>query len=539
MFIFGDLTMLYVQDSNPLIANYIDISNANQKKNKSKTKLTETIRIPRCASEFRDRFQYAQGLLDIANKLSLSGVSQDKVNEAYKKAEKAQEGLYYAYDLDSLKNKFLKKKIACFNRKTGELVALSKEIAKHYKVGQELLFSKIGADLTQHGWYSWDKKTNTAIEIPSDPIFHDTVNNSRVRCKDFAKLLSDDDYSHEKKPHASIKITRINVPKKEQAIEFLKTLSVPELIPLFKISDEIQRAQQNRPIIKQKLDRDLGEDHWALKKWQEESLIDPTIEKIKIVDPNNTKGNIYIFGTHKDAPTGGVYSTIKHEEKIAIGTYDSNFGFYASYYNRPTMLDYDEVYPGNHLNLSKENLKNLGRTEENNYLSNAYQKNLEIPGDEKSPYKSVYHYLICKRIEKGLVEFKGNAAQLKALKKLETVINSGRSACEMHRLYHQFLDNNQIFPLYFRKNMFYGLDNELKKALFYKFVDSRDGKPNEEGRKLLATGNTNLFAGYEDGGGYGMRFIDYKISTGVRIMEGANKVGKGMMELREILRELS
>lgn len=522
--------------------NQIEIHNTNQTKFKSKNKLIETTRVPRGAIEFRDRIQYAQGLLDIANKLGISETSQDKINEAYKKADKAQEGLYYANDFDSksLEEKFLKKKIACLNRKTGELT-LSKETAKHYRVGQELLFSKMGADLAQNGWYSWDKKTNAAIELPSDAVFYDHVNKFIVHCKDFAKKLIDENYPYVNKTHVFIKITKISVLKKEQAKEFLKTLSVPELIPLFNISDEMQKAQQNKPIINQKFDKDLGGDHPILKKWQEESLIDPTIEKIENVDPNNTNGNIYIFGTHKEAPTSGIYNKNKHEEKIITGsTYDSLFGFYETYYNRPTIEAYDILYPGNHLPLSKNNFKDIGRTEENNFLSNAYQKDLVIPGDAKSPYKSIHHYLICKRIEKALAEAesKGNKDQIIALKELEKLINSARNVFERHRFYQRYLDINQIFPFYFRKNMFYDLDNELKKALFYKFV-GLDGKPNEEGRKLLATGNVNLFAGYEIGdGSYGMRFIDYNISTGARSMEGSNKLGKGLMELREMLREL-
>jgi predicted NAD-dependent protein-ADP-ribosyltransferase YbiA (DUF1768 family) len=76
------------------------------------------------------------------------------------------------------------------------------------------------------------------------------------------------------------------------------------------------------------------------------------------------------------------------------------------------------------------------------------------------------------------------------------------------------------------------MDIELKTVLYHKFVGD-DGKPNELGRKLLATGTTKLYAGNEPGGTeFGMQIANEKT------MIGNNKMGQCLMELRTHLSSL-
>lgn len=246
---------------------------------------------------------------------------------------------------------------------------------------------------------------------------------------------------------------------------------------------------------------DLRAGSFALDKWQDKqinSLTNPVT-----VDPKNTK-DIHIFGTYNKRPTHAKYNP---DKSLNLN--------------------------GEYLGLNEENLKAIGRNNKNNFLSNGYEKPFKIDGID---YKSVTHYMLLKRIEKErekiTIEQPRNAAdRLKCLKVLEedyinkssTAYDANKWAELQYKTYHVYFET----PL----NIFTGMDDELKKALYYKFIGP-DGKPNEEGKMLLATGNTNLYAGYELGDPtYGMEF------TKKGKMEGQNKLGVCLMELRETLRK--
>lgn len=478
-----------------------------------------SLRVPRCTNELKERVQYARGLLAIANKFNVLGERLDKVDEAYRKAGQAQEGLYYYNDpLAMAKN--LKKKIAFFDRETGTLT-VSKKGGMHYQIGQELPLSvKTGTNKAQIAWYFWDKKANTVQELTSEIVFYDQKKDKVIHYNNATNmyLFNEKFLSENKIETLSVVINKINALTKEELKGF--NSSIPERVPLFNILDEQAKIHQ-KPLV---LCTQTGECSPILKKWQDESLIDPTIEEIENVDPNHANGNIYIFGTYSDIPTYGVFGQVV--------SFDKAFGVYGSNDTRPMLKDYDEKYPGNKLKLSEKNLQEIGRTKANNFLSNSYRKDLIIPGEAKI-YRSVTHYLLQKRIENCLEAMDGKPSEemMQNLEALQAKIEGSKNAKLAHHYYCQF---TQRIPNLLEG---YNMDNELKKALFYKFAEA-DGKPNEEGRKLLSTGIAQLYAGHEIGDpSYGMIFVNFDKKTNERRMEGSNKLGKCLMELREILRE--
>lgn len=243
-------------------------------------------------------------------------------------------------------------------------------------------------------------------------------------------------------------------------------------------------ALKNPPV---NVKTDLRVSNPMLKNWQGKHI--PNQSNVK-VNPSRTNGNKYIFGT---------------------------------YNRRPDYRLYDQKNSINNQNTHEKELKELGRTNANNFLSNSYLKDIEIDGIK---YKTVNHYLIQQRINKTMedafITKPVNKKLIKQLKELEELISEKESAYEVNEVY----EKNSIPEM-----RVYNLDSELKKALFYKFVGP-NGRPNEEGRKLLATGNVKLYAGNELGDpSNGMQFIENGY------MSGENKLGICLMDLREMLRE--
>lgn len=301
--------------------------------------------------------------------------------------------------------------------------------------------------------------------------------------------------------------SKINELKKNKDI-FLNTDKeieklYDEISPTKNEIDAELYAIQKRTAIKQDETNgpDLRPGNLDLKKWQGKPI--QSNQANVNFDAKNTEGNIYIFGTHNERPTHGIHN-------MAAGL------------------------EGEYLWLSENDRRALGRTDSNNFLSNSYNQPVTIDGKE---YKTVTHYLIYKRIEKSR-EVANSSIPVKRktlvqLKQLEKIIDKTPTAFDATWFYNW---SNNYRPILKVNNvgqmptMFHDLDDELKKALYCKFV-GRDGRPNEEGRKLIATGNIKLYAGNELGDpSYGMQFLKKGEMT------GQNKLGECLMELREMLR---
>jgi predicted NAD-dependent protein-ADP-ribosyltransferase YbiA (DUF1768 family) len=475
---------------------------------------------PKSQDEFEIRIKYAFDLLEAARNLQLKGAPEDRIFAAYEKANQAQQGLYRLNCSEkdakkSLNYSLKQKKVAYFDRNTGVLTAPEK-FASKFQLGQKLTSPiQTEIDKARMDYYRWDKKQKKPYRPTTAGSFVHFDPNSRTvtRYSTNSDLFYYVIPNYDKKE--TVEITQINGLKEKQMKQFLERIYQPrDYLPLFDTTQEIAATEARKSNLSQTLSEnvqiqnsniyfgdDLREESPILKKWQE-SVVDPTVEKIANVDPNNIGDCIYIFGTHNKG---------------------SRFGMGPSTVSTPsTYAACEGKYATSPLNLTAKNFQDLGLISENNFLSNAYQKPLYIPGDPRSPYKTVTHYLFAKRIEKS-----------PNLSTLEQSITQCNTAYDFHFFYRQH-------TFYFRDeipSVFHDLDNELKKALFYKFVGS-DGKPNEEGIKLLATGNKKLYAGYEIGDPYyGMIFLYQNKKTGERPMEGANKLGKCLMELRDILRE--
>lgn len=174
-----------------------------------------------------------------------------------------------------------------------------------------------------------------------------------------------------------------------------------------------------------------------------------------------------------------------------------------------------------------------GQSAKFDFLSNGYTGNRKLVIDGKS-YRSVTHYLLAKKFEKIEKANRGAGAkrygdpgyyprnkQLMIKFGLEHK-TSGKDAMEYFCKYLNKEDTN---------NMFEGMEEDLKKALFHKFINP-DGSISEEGHALLATGDTNLVAGYELGmDQYGAK---YDPTTGT--LTGENLLGRHLMDFRTFLK---
>lgn len=179
---------------------------------------------------------------------------------------------------------------------------------------------------------------------------------------------------------------------------------------------------------------------------------------------------------------------------------------------------------------------NIYSIEKDHFLSNDYLNDLVIPGDNRSPYKSVTHYLIYKKIDQ---------CSLMGMN-VKGLVNEIERCKTAHDAKYFYKAQTARLPNFSHEvNMFQGLDNELKKALFYKFVGT-DGKPNKEGKKLLDTGEGKIFAGHETVTAmvniplYGeslYHMLDDPSYFVDQNLQGANKLGKCLMELRKMLRK--
>lgn len=505
----------------------------------------QPIRVPRDPLEFRERVQYADNLRKQANQLIASGASQGKVDDVFQKLAQVQEGFCYpAADAKSLKKNifeadlatkwglkdFLHNHIAFLDHSTGTLTVSQKE-SNQYQVGQELP-AKVG-NKARTGFYHWDKKTKTAKELPVAMVFHDSERNVTTSFQDLLAsyfLAPRGVVLNINLEDASQKIKQIEVLSKDRMKQFVKTFSKPR-VPLFDVADEKNNAQIQGQAIQPQMQIDKKpEVNPLLKKWLEEPL-DPTVIEIPNLDVNNPKEDIYFFGADNEDPVYGVYTNRQHGERnfsqyLTGGAYYGAYGeAYGAYTFHPFHAKYDEkLGVEKSLKLTEKNLTALGRVDDNSFLSNSYQKELHIPGESRSSYPSVLHYLICKIIAK---------IQSPKIKGLEEKLLRAKDATEANYWYEFEAYTSGVLPETYR--MFRGMDRELKTALFYKFVGT-DGRPNEEGMRLLATGDKMLYAGNERGDpSYGMRIISEK--NGVRPMQGANKLGKALMELRSMLRE--
>lgn len=492
---------------------------------------TGQIKKPRSTCDLEVKVQYAWDLLNDAKKLQASGASQQEINAAYKKADLAQEGFYYHVDNETIKDLT---KVAFLDRNTGiltvkknedKLISFSQKKENKYQIGQSLPYeidANKRADELNIGLYSWDKKVAKELPPKNEVIYFDPntkdlqryrwhggcmgkmYDSSTVKNKYIYYIGNLKTLPFPTKEMEYTKITEINELPKKSMVEFIKKLfenRINSRLPLFDVSIE-QKAIANQ-IPKEIQIQEQKNDNLpqALKKWQER-LIDCTFKITPYIDPN-TQDCICLFGSWKEE--------------------------YKTYL-------YDKFY-GNYL-LTGENFKNLGRTEEYKFLSNSYKKDLIIPGETKT-YKSVMHYLLYKKIDQFREAIKTkdpfNSISSRSLDNLEKQINKTKNALDAYKFYGMQLYEFPVLP---EVSTFYDLDNELKKALYYKFV-GLDGKPNMEGEMLLATGNKSLYAGYElEDSFYGMNFSDRDTKTGNLIMSGPNKLGEALMELREILREL-
>lgn len=212
---------------------------------------------------------------------------------------------------------------------------------------------------------------------------------------------------------------------------------------------------------------------------------------VKVPDLNTTidikpdENSIYTFGTLAKQPSHGMY--VKESPE----------------------------FRGTALNMSEAQYRALGYDTENNFLSNAYTgEPLTIDG---KTYKSVTHYMLLTKLDRlpKPISSEGKAQS----EKLKNDIENAPTAEGALKLMHHSAER-----------LFDGMDKDLRKALFYKFVDP-NGELTKAGVKLLATDNKQLYAGYEHGDpSYGVQFINQDK------MQGQNKLGIYLMELRKQLK---
>lgn len=224
--------------------------------------------------------------------------------------------------------------------------------------------------------------------------------------------------------------------------------------------------------------------------------------------------NINIFGTYNNRPHFGRFDDDPAKQWPANGFFSKS------------KLDIGQA--GAAINMSEKEFRDIGRANKNNFLSNANGP-VTIEGKE---YKSVTHYMIKKKLDNEIerlerdkpFDYKAHISVVKTTQEFVDKSPTPKDACRWVEIQSRYGAIN-IHP-----SMFHGMDDDLKKALFYKFVGP-DGKPTEEGKMLLATGDKQLYAGYELGDKtYGMEF------TVKGEMVGENKLGNCLMELRDWLR---
>jgi len=274
------------------------------------------------------------------------------------------------------------------------------------------------------------------------------------------------------------------------------------------------------------LEQDLSKDNHRLGEWQGKSLI---LRRASEDTPFvGTTEAINIFGTYHKRPQHGIF---RQDERG-----DSFPG-----------------YEGNSLRLDENALKTLGRTNTNNFLSNSYEGDIVVNGEK---YASVSHYMLIKKVEKDINFLKNpdNKGKLQngeedeyqakgKIKRLEEIILPALRSEEYSNpvaAYEMVMRENQrpsgVQYLDLTGGIYHGMDKELKTALFRKFVGN-NGLPTAEGRMLLDTGNKQLNAGYEHGdASYGVEFTK-KNENGSVTMEGDNKLGIALMEIRELMRK--
>lgn len=244
-----------------------------------------------------------------------------------------------------------------------------------------------------------------------------------------------------------------------------------------------------------------------LNQWKQKPVSADKIVVHLTADP--AKPAIYTFGHLADKPHHAMMGSDPEPSKI------------------PGQLAPD--LHGEYLRINDERYRELGRTSQNDFLSNSYVHPIEINGEN---YSSVTHYLLMKKIDK-LIQGPFppiDPKTQKALTNLREKVANASTAKEAVNAAKAVM--KKMHPAVWNADgMFSGMDTELKTALFHKFVGP-DGKLTMEGQKLLDTGNTRLYAGNESGdASYGLKFLDHNR------MYGFNKLGTFLEELRGMLQQ--
>lgn len=241
-----------------------------------------------------------------------------------------------------------------------------------------------------------------------------------------------------------------------------------------------------------------------LNQWKQKPVSADKIVVHLTADP--AKPAIYTFGHLADKPHHAMMGSDPEPSKI------------------PGQLAPD--LHGEYLRINDERYRELGRTSQNDFLSNSYVHPIEINGEN---YSSVTHYLLMKKIDK-LITGSDPKTQ-KALTNLREKVANASTAKEAVNAAKAVMKKMMHPAVWNADGMFSGMDTELKTALFHKFVGP-DGKLTMEGQKLLDTGNTRLYAGNESGdASYGLQFLDHNR------MYGNNKLGTFLEELRGMLQQ--
>jgi predicted NAD-dependent protein-ADP-ribosyltransferase YbiA (DUF1768 family) len=170
--------------------------------------------------------------------------------------------------------------------------------------------------------------------------------------------------------------------------------------------------------------------------------------------------------------------------------------------------------PSNLSDDAQAKLKDNGYSKEYEFLSNSYMPDLMTISIEGKEYPSVTHYLLAKKALKTI----GKDADMK---RVSAILNAPTIENAM-----------EVAKVRYHVKNFIGMESELKKALFYKFVQEDGKTPTSLGEELLATGDKKLLAGYEIGDkAWGVEFTNADATN----MEGANRLGIHLEYIRKYL----
>lgn len=147
-------------------------------------------------------------------------------------------------------------------------------------------------------------------------------------------------------------------------------------------------------------------------------------------------------------------------------------------------------------------------------------------------YRTVAHYLLQRKLDKineGRTPKDEGYINPAALKEVSDEISKAKTGQEAIEAYTSMMPG---FPV---DEIFKGLDDDLKKALFHKYINP-DGTITADGWALLSTGDALLIAGHEAGDkSYGAKMSMTAGRAENAVLKGKNKLGRYTMDFRDFL----